>query len=220
MLNVKRIIKSVKFLMMFLVLLSFTGQAPIAAAEQSQDFGVRVTLNGDNARITMPDSITFGDSPVSALNLRFKTPYNSDYRIVVTKYASYNPSLPGARQYFSISPEFNLKNASSIEIKSSTPIDVYQLYNNGWRRLAVQVSGNTYKAQISSLGVFAVKDGAPLQVSVNQNHAQSTSWKDKIQQKDYEVYNNYVIPFFNNLESMLKRGINQEHSLFTVENYI
>lgn len=188
-------------LIIFIIMLSIF---PVAAAElPPQQFSAGATLTGKDARITMPSSQTFGDSPVSALNLYFNTPYNGNYKFVITKFGTYSPSLNGTKTYFSISPQLSIKDTSSIEINSATPVDVYQLYDDGWHRLPVQVFGNAYRAQVSSLGVFAVTNGMPLQVN-QVKAAQPTSLVEKIEQKDWEIYNNTVIPFFNALAELIR----------------
>lgn len=153
---------------LLLIMLMLVPQA-FAQDENSKEFTYRTWLNGENYRVPITGNTMIGESPISALNLYFKTPYRGEYTIIVTAYNTYIPALSNTKQYFSVSPSFDLTGNSSIEINSPVDIAIYQLYDGGeWRRLLTKkIAEGVYLAPISALGIFAIREER-LQVPVQQ----------------------------------------------------
>jgi len=163
------------------------------AVPPSQEFGFRVTLDGRDVRIEVPDH----DSPVTALNLYFKNNYYGEYHITIKKYPS----------YFSISsqPEFELKNTSSMDILSSIPIEVYQ---NQQKILSYKISSNMYRAQINSLGMFSVRS-----INISFIDVFTTSLSNIL--NPYQSLKNIIIQWDNEIYIKIKNVINYVLSLST-----
>lgn len=98
--------------------------------------------------------------PVQAINLYFNTPAYGEYMLMLTTYSVYTPSLQDATSYFSITTErpLDIKNTSSMEIKSNEQIAVYQLQGTEWVLLRrEEISSGMYRISISSFGTFAIR---------------------------------------------------------------
>jgi len=143
--------QGLSFAVIIIIAISMFGTA------SAEEYTGNVELNGFDGSIYLPEATAHG---ISYLTLYFAETYKGKYTVVLTTYPTFSPEVEGALKYFSITPEFNIKKGSSMDIISNNPIEVYQLTDNQWTKLPrpASIYVNTYRVQIASIGTFAIKN--------------------------------------------------------------